>query len=320
MAERPVVLAVGPGDDRILGKLAEGFEVLHAPDRGSMEAILADPPDIQAIATLWQWRLDGAVFDKLPGLKVISNFGVGYDAIDAVEAAKRGILVAHTPDVLNDEVVDTTLMLWMAVSRELIPSERWARSGTWETKGAYPLTRSIRNRTVGIVGLGRIGLGIAEMAMRYGSTILYHTRTPKDVEYTHCPDLVEMAASSDVLIVITPGGASTRHLINATVLNALGPDGILINVARGTVVDEAALVAALETGRLGAAGLDVFEDEPKIPDALKTMDNVVLLPHVGSASVETRQAMGDLVCENLTHWAEQGRVLTPVPECKELNG
>jgi len=320
MTERPRVLAVGPGNDRILTKLGEAFEVLHAPDRPSMEAILSDPPPVQAIATLWQWKLDADVFDKLPDLKVISNFGVGYDAIDAVEAAKRGIIVAHTPDVLNDEVVDTTLMLWLAVSRELVPSERWARSGEWEAKGAYPLTRSIRNRTVGIVGLGRIGLGIAEMAEGYGSTILYHTRTPKNVAYTHYADLVEMARECDVMIVITPGGASTRHLVNADVMHALGPEGILINVARGSVVDEVALVAALETGRLGAAGLDVFDEEPKIPEALKTMDNVVLLPHVGSASLETRQAMGDLVCDNLSSWAKEGRVLTPVPECKELNG
>ncbi len=320
MTDRPRVLAVGPGNDRILDRLAQQFEVLHAPDTASMEQLLSDPPPIQAIATLWQFPLDAAAFDKLPELKIISNFGVGYDAIDAEEAATRGIIVSHTPDVLNDEVVDTTLMLWLAVSRELVPSERWARSGEWERKGAYPLTRSIRNRTVGILGLGRIGEGIAQMAEGYGAKVIYHTRTKKDVPYQYYDNLVDMARAAEVLIVITPGGAATRHLVNADVMAALGPEGILINVARGSVVDEDALVKALQSGPVGAAGLDVFEAEPKIPDALKTMDNVVLLPHVGSASIETRQAMGDLVCDNLDQWARDGTVKTPVPECRHLNG
>jgi lactate dehydrogenase-like 2-hydroxyacid dehydrogenase len=206
------------------------------------------------------------------------------------------------------------------VSRELLPSERWARSGDWERTGNYPLTRSIRNRTVGILGMGRIGQEIAATIRPFNPTILYHTRSPKDVSYEYVGSLVEMARRSDVLIVITPGGAATRHLVDAEVLDALGPEGIVINVARGTVIDEAALVEALVEGRLGGAGLDVFEAEPKIPDALKTLDNVVLLPHVGSGSVETRQMMGDLVCDNLDQWVSDGTVKTPVPECRDLNG
>jgi lactate dehydrogenase-like 2-hydroxyacid dehydrogenase len=221
--------------------------------------------------------------------------------------------------VLNDEVADTALMLWLAVSRELLPSERWARSGEWEAKGAYPLTRSIRNRTVGILGMGRIGQAIAETIQPFNPTILYHTRSKKDVPYEYVSDLVEMARRSDVLIVITPGGPATRHLVNKAVIDALGPEGILVNVARGTVVDEAALTEALIAGRLGGAGLDVFEDEPKITEGLKSLDNAVLLPHVGSGSVETRQAMGDLVCENLDQWKSEGTVRTPVPECQALN-
>ncbi|MEO0917848.1 MAG: NAD(P)-dependent oxidoreductase, partial [Pseudomonadota bacterium] len=209
---------------------------------------------------------------------------------------------------------------WIAVSRELLPSERWARSGDWEAKGNYPLTRSIRNRTVGILGMGRIGQAIAETIQPFNPTILYHTRSPKDVPYTHVPDLVEMARQSEVLIVITPGGAATRHLVNAEVIAALGPDGILINVARGTVIDETAMTDALVAGQLGGAGLDVFEEEPRIPEALKSLDHVVLLPHVGSGSIETRQRMGDLVCDNLDQWKATGSVKTPVPECRDLNG
>ena len=297
-------------------RFAASFTVEKATDLDT----ITDGAGIEAIAMMGHWKLDGALFDRLPDLKVISNFGVGYDTIDAAEAARRGILVSHTPDVLNDEVADTALMLWMAVSRQLLPSERWARSGDWEAKGAFPLTTSIRNRSVGIVGLGRIGQAIAEHAKVFGAEILYHARSEKPGGYTYYPDLVKMAEASDVLIVITPGGPETRHLINADVMNALGPKGILINVARGSVVDEDALVAALLDGRLGGAGLDVFDQEPKVPDALKTLDNVVLLPHVGSATVETRQAMSDLVCDNLDSWRKTGKVIKPVPECRDLNG
>ncbi len=318
MSERPRLLQIGSASDRMEARFAATFDVVKATDRDTALA----QGDIEAIAmiAIGGWRLDATALDAWPKLKVISNFGVGYDTIDAAEAARRGILVSHTPDVLNDEVADTTLMLWLAVSRQLVPSERWARSGDWETKGAFPLTRSIRNRTVGIAGMGRIGQVIAEQAMMFGSRILYHARSEKPVDYEYFPALVDMARASDVLIVITPGGPETHHLINAEVIDALGPEGILINVARGSVVDEAALTAALVEGRLGGAGLDVFEREPAITDALKTLDNVVLLPHVGSATVETRQAMGDLVCDNLDAWRETGRVLKAVPECQALNG
>lgn len=320
MSKQPRLLQLGKATERMAARIAAGFDVTEAADDATFEAARENGAGIEAIAMMGHWRLDDAVFDRLPDLKVISNFGVGYDTIDATAAARRGILVSHTPEVLNDEVADTTLMLWMAVSRQLLPSERWARSGAWERQGNFPLTRSIRNRTVGIVGLGRIGLAIADHAKVFGARILYHARSEKPVDYEYFADLVDMARASDVLIVITPGGPETRHLINAEVIGALGPDGILINVARGSVVDEEALVTALIEGRLGGAGLDVFDQEPKVPDALKTLDNVVLLPHVGSATIETRQAMGDLVCENLDRWRETGKVVIPVPECRELNG
>lgn len=318
MPDRPVLLQIGKVLDAMAPRLAAGFDVIELPD-GDATAFLAEHgADVVAVATMK--GLSNEVLAKLPNLKVVSSFGVGYDSIDAEACAARGIIVAHTPDVLNDEVADTTIMLWLAVSRGLVPSERWARSGDWESKGNYPLTRSVRGRKVGIVGFGRIGQTIAKQAGAFDAEIAYHARSEKDVPYSYYPDLVEMARESEVLIVITPGGPETRHLINAEVIEALGPDGVLINVARGSVVDEAALVKALQEGRLGAAGLDVFEAEPKIPDALKTMENVVLLPHVGSATVETRAAMGNLVCENLERWLAEGRVVAPVPECRALNG
>lgn len=314
------LLLLGSPAARYTDRLHASFDVTQAEDEAAFETALTDGAGIVGIAMFGHWKITPAVMDALPDLKIISNFGVGYDTIDAAEAARRGILVSHTPDVLNDEVADTALMLWLAVSRELVPSERWARSGDWEAKGNYPLTRSIRNRTVGILGMGRIGQAIAETIQPFNPTVLYHTRSPKDVPYDYVGNLVEMAERADVIIVITPGGAATHHLVNADVINALGPEGILINVARGTVVDEAALTAALTEGRLGGAGLDVFEEEPKITEGLKALDNVVLLPHVGSGSIETRQMMGDLVCENLDQWKASGSVKTPVPECRDLNG
>lgn len=316
MSERRRLLQLGNASERIQARLAASFDVVAVSD---MEAALAQS-DIDAIAMIGHWKIDAAAMDAWPKLKIISNFGVGYDTIDAAEAARRGILVSHTPDVLNQEVADTTLMLWLSVSRQLLPSEAWARSGAWAREGNFPLTRSIRNRTVGIVGLGRIGLEIAEMAKPFGSRILYHSRSEKACDYEYFSSLVEMAREAEVLVVITPGGPETRHLINAEVIDALGPEGILINVARGSVVDEDAVAVALADGRLGGAGLDVFDKEPAIPEALKTLDNVVLLPHVGSATVETRQAMGDLVCDNLDSWLKTGKVVKPVPECQDLNG
>ena len=224
------LLLLGSPADRYKDRLKASFAVTQAESEEAFAAALSEGAGIVGIAMFGHWKITPAVMDALPDLKIISNFGVGYDTIDAAEAASRGILVSHTPDVLNDEVADTALMLWLAVSRELGPSERWARSGDWEAKGNYPLTRSIRNRTVGILGMGRIGQAIAETIQPFNPTVVYHTRSPKDVPYTYVGDLVEMAEQCDVLIVITPGGAATHHLVNESVINALGPEGILINV------------------------------------------------------------------------------------------
>ena len=319
MTEAPNLLQLGGMTDLMQSRLSEAFTVVRLADQPDRAAFLAERgAEFTAAVTDGHTGLPADVMEAMPNLKLVSSFGVGYDAIDADAAAARGIIVTHTPDVLNDEVADTAILLWMAASRRLVAADRWARSGAWERKGAFPLTRSVQKRVVGIVGFGRIGQTIARRATAFDPTILYHARSDKGVEWEFCPDLTDMARRSDVLMVITPGGAGTRHLVSEEVIRALGPDGILVNVARGSVVDEAALVRALEDGGLGGAGLDVFEAEPKIPDALKAMDQVVLAPHVGSASVETRAAMANLTCDNLFRFFEDGSVLTPVPECRHL--
>lgn len=315
---KPHILQIGDVTPRMTERVSAEFEIsklFEQEDRP--EFLAARGADFVAVLTDGHYGVPEDVVAALPNLKVVSSYGVGYDAIDAPGLAARGILIAHTPDVLNDEVAVTAILLWFAVSRRLVPSDAFARSGEWEN-GAFPLTHSVMGRKVGILGLGRIGQTIAKRAEAFGAEIYYHARTPKEVPYTYCDTAAGLAAAAEVLIAITPGGAATHHLIGKDVLEALGPEGILVNVGRGSVVDEVALVAALEGGKIGGAGLDVFEEEPKIPDALKGMDNVVLTPHVGSATFETRQAMGDLVCDNLSQWLSDGSVKTPVPECRDL--
>lgn len=259
-------------------------------------------------------RIDGALFDALPKLEVVANFGVGYDSVDAKEAGKRGLIVTNTPDVLTDEVADLALGLLLATVRQLPQVDRYLRAGKWLEK-AYPLTTSLRTRKVGIVGLGRIGKAVAQRIEAFGLPISYHGRTRQaDVPYRYYPSLVEMAADVDTLISVAPGGASTHHMINADVLKALGPNGIVINVGRGTVIDEQALIEALKNKVILSAGLDVFEDEPRVPAELIAMDHVVLLPHVGSASVHTREQMGQLLVDNLVSWFDGKGPLTPVAE------
>lgn len=319
MTDKPHLLQIGDVTNRMRGRLEAEFTVAKLFEQQDRAGFLAARgPDFTAVVTDGHWGVPEDVMAALPNLAVVSSYGVGYDNIDARGCAARGILVSHTPDVLNDEVADTAILLWLAVFRQLIPADRWARSGAWEEMGAYPLTRSVRGTTVGILGLGRIGQTIADRAAAFGADVIYHARSEKPVPHTFHPELADLARAADTLICITPGGSGTRHLVNAEVLAALGPRGVLINVSRGSVVDETALVAALESGAIAGAGLDVFEAEPKIPDALKAMDNVVLTPHVGSATEETRQAMGDLTCDNLSRFLKDGTVLTPVPECRNL--
>jgi len=269
-------------------------------------------PRIRALAMAGAHApIDDAYMQGLPNLEIISSFGVGYDHIDARAAARRGIIVTNTPGVLDDEVADTALGLMIMAVRRLPQADRYLRSGRW-LKGAFPLTASLRGR---IVGLGRIGKAIATRVSAFGLAVVYHGRNPQaDVAYRYFPSLVGMAKSCDILIVVAPGGPGTRHIINAEVLEALGPDGVLVNISRGSLVDEKALIEALGTGKILAAGLDVFENEPSVPDELIALDNAVLLPHVGSASVKTRGAMAECVVANLFAWADGKPPLTPVPE------
>jgi lactate dehydrogenase-like 2-hydroxyacid dehydrogenase len=308
----PDLLQIGGITDTMRDRLSEHFTI-HKLDDAAYPA-----EAITHIATNGHDGVPADVMAACPNLKMVSCYGVGYDAIDSKAAADRGILVTHTPDVLNAEVASTTILLMLASFRNFLADEAHARSGAWEQGGA-PLSRSADNRRVGILGLGRIGQAIADKLAAFNADIHYHTRTKKDVPYTYHASLTDMAQAVEVLICITPGGPSTYRIVNAEVMDALGSEGTLINVSRGSVVDEPAMVQALQEGRLGYAALDVFEAEPKIPDALKTMSNVVLLPHVGSATHETRAAMGGLVVDNLIAHLTTGKVHTPVPETAHLN-
>lgn len=320
MTVKKDMLLIGNATPRMTGTLEQEFVIHRAADMADLPGFLRDRGErIVAIATNGWDGVKPEIMDALPNLKVISCYGVGYDAIDAVKAARRGIIVTHTPGVLNNDVANTAIMLMLAVSRRLIRDDHWVRSGKWKSQGNAPLTTSIEDKPVGIVGLGRIGEAIARKLQVFTDDIAYHSRNEKPgVPYRYYADLRQLAADVDYLVLITPGGAATRHLVNREIIDALGPQGTLINVARGSVVDEAELVKALAEGRLGAAGLDVFEREPEVPEALFAMENVVLTPHVASATVETRQAMGDLTVENLVRFVREGRVTTPVPECAHL--
>ena len=260
-------------------------------------------------------RGDSATLSLFPKLEIVSTFGVGYDHIDTAYAREHNIVVTNTPDVLTEEVADIAMGLLIATLREFIKADRYLRSGLWMTQNFSLSVGSLRDRKVGMVGMGRIGQAIGRRLDASRVPVVYHSRNPAPgVSYKHYPDLIEMAKAVDTLVVIIPGGAATAKLINADVMKALGPRGVIINVARGSVVDEPALISALKSGAILAAGLDVFANEPTVPDELRAMQNVVLLPHIGSASVVTRNAMDQLVVDNLKAWFAGKPPLTPVPE------
>lgn len=256
-------------------------------------------PKVRGLATFGPMTVDGKVMDLLPKLEIISNFGVGVDAINLDDAKQRGIIVTNTPDVLNETVADTAMALILNTVRRFPQSELHLRGGHWPLRGPYPLTTDIGGKTLGVLGLGRIGEAIAKRAQAFGMKIRYHNRRQKDAPYPYDPDPVTLAKNSDVLLVVTPGGLETNKLVGAKVLDALGPTGFLVNIARGSVIDEPVLLRYLQEKRIAGAGLDVFVDEPRVPPGFFALENAVLFPHVGSATVETRKAMGDLQIENL---------------------
>lgn len=292
----------------------EGRHVVHRlAGAADPDALLAEVgPRIRGLVV--GGGVDAALMDRLPKLELIANFGVGYDAVDAGAARERGIVVTNTPDVLTDEVADLAVGLVLATIRRLPQADRYLREGHWP-KAPFPLTASLRGRRVGILGLGRIGKAIAARLAGFEVEIAYYGRSRQaDVPFAYHDSPVALAKAVHVLIVVAPGGAETKGLVDAEVLEALGPEGILVNVARGSVVDEAALIAALQANTILGAGLDVFENEPHVPPDLAALENTVLLPHVGSASEHTRQAMAQLCVDNVLSWFEGRGPLTPVAE------
>jgi lactate dehydrogenase-like 2-hydroxyacid dehydrogenase len=316
MSEKIDLLIYGPAKPIVEKGFSDQFVLHPFETQGDLERIPSVVTErIRGIATTGPVVADEKVLSRFPKLEIVSSFGVGYDHINSAYARDHGIIVTNTPDVLTEEVADIALGLLIATAREFIKADRFLRSGLWATQN-FPLSvGSLRDRKVGMIGMGRIGQAIARRLDASLVPVAYHSRNPAvGVAYQHYPNLVEMAQAVDTLIIITPGGPSTAKLVDADVMKALGPRGIIINVARGSVVDEPALIEALKSGTILAAGLDVFANEPNVPDELRAMQNVVLLPHVGSASVVTRNAMDQLVVDNLKAWFAGKAPLTPIPE------
>jgi len=308
------IIVAGSLHDHALRRIGELFD-LHRVERAAIDCL---PPGlahrVRGIAT--QAGVDAAFMEALPNLEIIAAFGVGYEAIDARHAAARGVAVTNTPDPTTEEVADVAIGLLLNAVRELPRAEAWLRDGRWPREGPYPLSATtLRGRRAGIFGLGRIGQAVARRLQGFGIPVAYHNRNRiPDSPLVWYPSLKALASAVDILICAAPGGPPTERAIDADVLEALGPDGFLVNVGRGSTVDEEALGAALETGVIRGAGLDVFAREPHVPTALQTRRHVSLLPHVGTASVHTRRLMADLVVDNLAAWFSDGRLLTPVPE------
>ena len=320
MAPRIKILSLGAMDAGVDNALAERFEVLREDDLGLSNIINAQGPEIPAIVTRGKTPTTAGLMDQLPKLEIIANFGVGYDSIDAGAAAERGIVVTNTPTVLNDEMGDFTVGLLLATVRRFPQADRYIREGHWKAGGVFPLGPSLRGRKIGIAGMGRIGKVIAKRLSGFDVAIAYSGRSRQaDMPYSYYPSIVELAAAVDVLIAVLPGVAGTQRIINAAVLQALGPNGIFINVARGSVADEPALIEALQSGTILAAGLDVFAREPHVPDALLAVDNVVVLPHIGTATHHTRGLMRQLVVDNVNSWFDGKGAITPVPETPQAS-
>jgi lactate dehydrogenase-like 2-hydroxyacid dehydrogenase len=310
------VLLIGPLKPVVVNGLEANCTLHKLATAADHDAFIADHANVRAIAcSATTERIPGSLMERFPRLQIVSSFGVGYDHMDVKWAAAHGVILTNTPNVLTEEVADTALGLLLCTVRELPQAERYLRAGKWRG-GDYPLSKaSLRNRTVGMVGMGAIGQAIARRLDAMQVPVVYHTRQQRSgLPYRHYPHLLDMARDVDILLVIVPGGAATANMINAEVLDALGPDGILINMARGSVVDELALIKALQEKRILSAGLDVYAKEPNVPQELIAMDNVVLFPHLGSASAVTRAKMDQLIVDNIVAWAAGKPPLTPVKE------
>jgi lactate dehydrogenase-like 2-hydroxyacid dehydrogenase len=306
---KPVILQIGPYPPWDQTPLDAAFEVhryFEATDKPAMLAQVG--PHVRAIATRGELGANAALIAACPNLEVISVYGVGYDAVDLASCRARGIRVTNTPDVLTDDVADLGVAMMLALSRGVVGAETWVRDGSWAAKGLYPLQRKVTGRRAGILGLGRIGREVAKRLTGFGMDIAYTNPAPKDTPpaWTYIADPVALAARSDVLFVCLAASAATRHIVNRAVIEALGPDGMLINISRASNIDEEALLTALETGTLGSAALDVFEGEPRLNPRFLSLSNVLLQPHHASGTVETRKAMGQLLRDNLSaHFAGQ---------------
>jgi len=308
----PLILQIGsinPAFDARLAALGEVIEGWTAEGRARLER---DAGRVRIVATSAMHGLDAATMARLPNLAAVANFGVGVDAIDLAAARARGVAVANTPEVLDECVADHAFALLMATMRRIAEADRFVRAGRW-IGAVFPLATRISGKRLGILGLGRIGKVVARRASGFDMAVGYHNRrVDPSVGHAYFASPRELAAWADVLVVTCPGGEATRRLVDAEVLAALGPTGFLVNVSRGSVVDEAALIGALEAGAIAGAGLDVFADEPRVPDALRLRDDVVATPHIASATRETRGAMADLTLANVESFLATGRLVTPV--------
>ncbi len=303
MTKQPLLI-LGPLMPYLIEELGKKYAIEKLyEEKDALGFLQANAERFEAAVTSTFTGLKADMIDLLTAVKIVSSFGVGTDSLDVAYANKKGITIANTPDVLNEDTANMAITLLLASTRDIVANDRFVREGRWANGESAPLALGIEGKRVGLVGLGRIGSVIADKLLAFGCDVVYHTRNKKpDVTFKHYADLVEMARDCSALIAILPGGDATQGVISREVLTALGPQGTFINVARGTVVDEAALVELLQSKKLGRAGLDVFADEPNVPTALFALDNVVLQPHMGSATVETRKAMADRVVSNLDNY------------------
>lgn len=310
---KKTILALGPLLAAEMDVLHETFNVIKLWESEKPDMVIQENSNdiVGVLSTYNSGGVTERLMDALPNLEVIAQFGVGYDNIDLAAAHKRDISVTNTPDVLTDDTADVALFLMLNVARRAVEGDMFVRVGRWQN-GGMPLSTSISGKTVAVIGLGQIGQAIAQRAAAFNTKIIYHSRSQKDVSYPYYPNLIECAKDADFMILACAGGPETHHMINYKVLEALGPKGYLINIARGSVVNEDDLLLALHNQKIAGAGLDVFANEPYVPEAMLKMDNVVLSPHVGSNTHETRAVMGQLVINNLMAHFEGNELLTPV--------